>query len=153
MKLQSRILLLLLGAYLSSCVSQSQLQSAIDNSKRLETLIEKERKENDQLNASRSVLEAQIQNLSSQVQKLQAEKLSINETFNASLIKSKEEKTRLETKIKALESTVAQQSENNKLTVAALGEKINDLAEDKRELNNKIYTARKKVTKKRRRRR
>ena len=112
-----------------------------------------ERKENDQLNASRSVLEAHLQNLSSQVQKLQAEKLSINETFNASLIKSKEEKTRLETKIKALESTVAQQSENNKLTVAALGEKINDLAEDKRELNNKIYTARKKVTKKRRRRR
>lgn len=137
---------------MSNCVSQSQLQTAVDNTKRLEVLIEKERKDNDQLNANRSVLEAQIQSLTTQVQKLQSEKITISEAYNTSLIKSKDEKTKLETKIKALEGTINQQAENNRLTVDALGEKLNSLAEDKQELINEKYKARKKTVKRRRRR-
>lgn len=152
MKIPKSVKFLSLAILLSNCVSQSQLQTAVDNSKRLEILIEKERKDNDQLNANRSVLEAQIQSLTSQVQKLQNEKLSISESYNTSLIKSKDEKTKLETKIKALESTINQQAENNRLTVDALGEKLNDLAEDKQELINEKYKARKKTVKRRRRR-
>ncbi len=154
MKSSVKLLSIVIGLYVSGCASQTQLQSAIDNTKRLETLMEKERKENDQLNATRSVLEAQINGLTSQVQKLQAENLSINENYNASLLKAKDEKAKLETKIKALEGTIAQQAENNRLTVDALGDKIEDLADDKRALNSEIYKARKAVsTKKRRRRR
>lgn len=152
MKISKSVKFLGLAMLLSNCVSQSQLQTAVDNSKRLEILIEKERKDNDQLNANRSVLEAQIQSLTTQVQKLQNEKLSISESYNTSLIKSKDEKTKLETKIKALESSINQQAENNRLTVDALGEKLNDLAEDKQELINEKYKARKKTVKRRRRR-
>jgi peptidoglycan hydrolase CwlO-like protein len=153
MKIPNFVKILSLTVILSSCVSQSQLQTAVDNSKRLEILIEKERKENDLLNANRSVFEAQIQALNTQVQKIQAEKTTISEAYNTSLIKSKDEKNKLETKIKALEGTINQQAENNRLTVDALGEKLNDLAEDKQELINEKYQARKKVVKRKRRRR
>ena len=153
MKLQSKILFVAVSITLANCISQSQYQTAVDNSKRLETLIEKERSENDQLNAQRSVFEAQIQASNLQIQKLQNEKQAINDAYNASLIKTKDEKNKYETKIKALEATINQQSENNQKVVAALDEKIGELADDKRELINEKYKARKKVVKKRRRRR
>ncbi len=153
MKIAISLKFLSLVILLTNCVSQSQLQTAVDNSKRLEILIEKERKENDQLNANKSIFEAQIQALNTQVQKLQAEKISISEAYNTSLIKSKDEKTKLETKIKALEGTLAQQAENNRLTVGALGDKLNDLAEGKQALINEKYNARKKTAKRKRRRR
>jgi uncharacterized protein YqgV (UPF0045/DUF77 family) len=153
MKFNKVIQISSLVIFMSSCASQTQQQSVIDNTKRLELLIEKERKENDQLNANRSILEGQVQNLTAQVQKLQTEKEELNQTLSLTINKSKEEKNKLETKIKALEGTVQQQSENNRLTVEALGEKINDLADDKRELINEKYTAKKAASKKKRRRR
>jgi chromosome segregation ATPase len=152
MKLIKYSKFLALGLLLSSCASQTQLQTAIDNSKRLETLIEKERAENDQLNAQRSVLESQIQASNSQIQRLQSEKQVLTDNLNTVTLKSKEEKSKLETKIKALEATILQQSENNQKAVEALGEKINDLADDKRELINEKYKAKKAVKKRRRRR-
>ncbi|MES2794431.1 MAG: hypothetical protein V4683_00625 [Bacteroidota bacterium] len=153
MKLINYIKFIALTGLMSNCVSQSQYKASVDNTKRLELLIEKERQENDQLNASRSVYEAQIQSLNNQIQKLQNEKVSINESFNASLLKSKDDKSKLETKIKALEGTILQQTENNRLTVEALGDKINNLSDDKRELINEKYKAKKKVSKKKKRRR
>jgi hypothetical protein len=151
MKTINAIKLIWLSLLLANCVSQSQYQSSIENTKRLELLIEKERKENDQLNTQRSVLETQIQALNVQTQKLQKENQQINEAYNTSLIKNKEEKTKLETKIKSLEASVLQQIENNQKTVEALGEKLNDLAEDKQELINEKYLSRKKSSRKRRR--
>ncbi len=139
----------------TSCISQSAHQAVIDNSKRLEALIEKERKENDQLNAQRSVLESQLQSLNSQVSKLTSDKQSILENLNNQLIKQKEDAKKHEIEVKRLEGLVQQQKENNQKTVEALGEKINDLADDKRTLINENYKARKaakKVTRKRRRR-
>lgn len=152
MKIVNSLKLAGLAFILTNCISQSQYQTAIDNSKRLETLIEKERKDNDQLNTQRSVMEAQIQALNTQIQKLQNDKNSINDTYNTALIKAKEDKTKYETKIKSLEGSILQLQDNNQKTVEALGEKINDLADDKRELINEKYTARKKSYKRRRRR-
>jgi peptidoglycan hydrolase CwlO-like protein len=153
MKALNTYLIVLSSVLLTNCISQSQYQTAVVNTKRLEQLIEKERSENDQLNAQRSVMESQIQSLNNQIVKLQADKQSINETYNVALLKAKEDKTKYETKIKALETTINQQTENNQKIVAALDEKIGDLAEDKRELINEKYAARKKVVKKRKRRR
>jgi hypothetical protein len=153
MKLTKYLPIVAIGILLTNCVSQNQQQSVAENTKRLEMLIEKERKENDQLNANRSVFEAQIQNLTAQVQKLQIEKEEINQAYSLSQAKAKDEKSKLETKIKALEGSVQQQSENARLTVEALSEKIDDLAEDKRELINEKYTAKKEARKYTRRRR
>lgn len=137
---------------LMNCASQTQIQTALDNSKRLEILIEKERKDNDQLNAQRSVLESQIQASNTQIQQLQAEKKIFADNLNTVTIKSKEEKSKFETKIKALEASILQQSVNNQKAVEALGEKLNDLADDKRELIKEKYKAKKAVKKRRRRR-
>ena len=153
MNFQTIVLIFTISISMAGCISQAQYQSAIDNSKRMEALIAKERSENDQLNAQRSVLEAQIQASNVQIQKLQTEKQTINDAYNTSLLKAKEEKAKYETKIKALEATINQQSENNQKVVAALDEKIGELADDKLELINEKYKARKKVVKKRRRRR
>jgi chromosome segregation ATPase len=138
---------------LSGCISQSQLQTAQDNSKRLEMLIDKERKDNDELNSRRSVLESQIANLNTQNSKIQNEKTVAIESLNNDIAKLKADNKKLQDQLKSQDASIQQQKANDERTIEALGEKINDLAEDKKELITEKYNARKQSSSKRRRRR
>jgi chromosome segregation ATPase len=152
MKYSNNLKLLTLILLISGCASQSQLQSAQDNAKRLESLIEKERKENDELNSRRSVMESQIQALNLQINKLQNEKAQDASMYTSQIAKLKEDNKKYEDQVKRLDGTISQLKSNNEKTIEALGEKINDLAEDKQELVNEKYAARKHRSKRRRRR-
>lgn len=141
-----------------SCISTSQLQTAKDETQRLSQLLEKERSENDQLNAQRSIYESQIQSLQANNNKQIAETAATIESLKQQIAKLSADNARKDESIKSLEQKLKQEKEAYSSTVAALDEKIDDLADDKRELQHEKYelrkeVAKKKSTKKRRRRR
>lgn len=146
------------GLLVCSCVSQQKFQTTVDDKKRIELLLKEERAENDMLNTQRSIHESQMQSLTAENLKLKSDMQSNMDALKVQISKLNAEIARLETRNKNLEATLTQEKSNNEAAVRALGEKINDLAEDKQDLivekaqaKRKSYS-RKKSSKKRRRR-
>jgi hypothetical protein len=148
MSIRTSIAVLLVSASVTACISTEKHQAVIDNSKRLELLLEKERQDNDQLNAQRSIYESQILALQNNNNKLLAENTAATEALKQQIVKLNAEITKRDERNKALELSLQQEKDKYASTVKALDDKIDDLAEDKQELQQQKYELRKQVAKK-----
>jgi predicted nucleic acid-binding Zn-ribbon protein len=149
--------LALIASLLGACAPTAQLQQNKDEIQRISLLLEKERADNDQLNTQRSIYEGQLQTLQTNNTRQIAEANATIESLKQQVTKLTTENTRKDERYKALEDSYRQERESHTAAVEAMDSKIEDLAQDKRELQVEKYQLKKAATKrkpaKRRRRR
>jgi cell division protein FtsB len=148
MKIKNSILIVFtIFPLVISCISTAKIQDSQNEITRLESLLQKERQENDQLNTQRSIFESQINALNSEKIKQITESTLQVQALQLEVSKLKEEVAQIEQKNKSLNAEIATLEDKNKSIVAELDSRIELLVEEKKDLQSEKYELRKEVYK------